>query len=124
MQVSEFEQRLAQQALIAEFGRFVLKSHDLETILTEAVRIAAAGLGTSFAKVLQWLPDENAFPLREAVGWHPGVVRRARIGGDLASAGGYAFRTCMPVISTIWRRSSGSTRRSSWPSMASVARST
>ncbi|HWL69234.1 MAG TPA: histidine kinase dimerization/phosphoacceptor domain -containing protein [Geminicoccus sp.] len=99
MQVSEFEQRLAQQALIAEFGRYALKNQDLGAILAEAVRIAADGLGTCFAKVLQWLPDENAFLLREGIGWRPGVVGNARIGGDLASPAGYAFKTCMPVIS-------------------------
>jgi two-component sensor histidine kinase len=95
----EIERRLAQQALIAEFGRFALKNHDLDGILTEAARLAADGLDVPLAKVLQKLPDENAFLLRAGVGWKPGIIGRIRIGADLESPAGYAFKTGEPVIS-------------------------
>ena len=95
----ELEQRLAQQALVAEFGRFALRSHDLEAILEEACRVAAEGLHVRFAKVLERPREGEPFLLRAGVGWAPGLVGTARVGADLESPGGYAFRTGEPVIS-------------------------
>ncbi len=97
--VPELERRLAQQALIAEFGRFALKNDTLQAILDEACRIAADGLEVGFAKVLEPLPKENALLLRAGIGWRPGLVGHARIGADLESPAGYAFKTGEPVIS-------------------------
>ena len=95
----ELEQRLAQQALVAEFGRFALRSHDLPAILQEACRVAAEGLRVRFAKVMEFLRGETAFLLRAGVGWAPGLVGTARVGADMESPAGYAFRTGEPVIS-------------------------
>jgi two-component sensor histidine kinase len=95
----ELEQRLIQQALVAEFGRFALRSHDLQAILEEACRVAAEGLQVRFAKVLERLREGEPFLLRAGVGWAPGLVGTARVGADLESPGGYAFRTGEPVIS-------------------------
>lgn len=97
--VPELERRLAQQALIAEFGRFALKNDTLQAILDEACRLAADGLEVGFAKVLEPLPMENALLLRAGIGWRPGLVGHARIGADLESPAGYAFKTGEPVIS-------------------------
>lgn len=93
------ERRLAQQALIAEFGRYALRQHGLDAILSEACRIAADGLGTRLAKVLEPLPGENSLLLRAGIGWTAGLVGRARVGADIASPAGYAFKTGEPVIS-------------------------
>lgn len=97
--IAEIERRLTQQALIAEFGRFALKNHELQAILTEASRIAAEGLGVPLAKVLEKLPGENALLLRAGIGWKPGVVGKVRLGADLESPAGFAFQTGEPVIS-------------------------
>ena len=91
--------RLRQQELVAAYGCFALETDDLQTILDEASRVAADGLKVQFAKVLQHLPEEQAFLVRSGVGWKPGVVGHARVGGDLESPAGYAFRTSEPVIS-------------------------
>ncbi|MDJ0388176.1 histidine kinase dimerization/phosphoacceptor domain -containing protein [Roseomonas sp. E05] len=90
--------RLRQQALIAEFGLAALRSQDLQSLLDMAARLTACGLGSDFAKVLEHLPGENTFLVRAGVGWHPGVVGHARIGGEMESPAGYAFRTGRPVI--------------------------
>jgi two-component sensor histidine kinase len=97
--LEELERRLTQQALVAEYGRFALRSHEIGAILEEACRVAAEGLGVRFAKVLEPLRGENAFLLRAGVGWAQGLVGQARVGGDLESPAGYAFRTGEPVIS-------------------------
>ena len=95
----ELEQRLAQQALVAEFGRYALRSHDLYAILDQACRVAAEGLRVRFAKVLQMEGGGTDFLLRAGVGWEPGLVGTARVGADQESPAGYAFRTGEPVIS-------------------------
>ena len=91
--------RLRQQELVAGFGRFALREDDLQATLDEACRLAAEGLQTRFAKVLEWLPAEGRFLARAGVGWRPGLVGSARIGSDIASPCGYAFQTGKPVIS-------------------------
>lgn len=98
--VAEYAMRLSQQKLVAEFGLFAMQQENgLHDILQEASRVAAEGLQTRFAKVLQHQPGEHDFLVCAGVGWQPGVVGHARIGGDLASPAGYAFRTERPVIS-------------------------
>ena len=98
--VAEYAMRLNQQKLVAEFGLFAMRAgNSLHDILQEASRVAADGLQTRFAKVLQHQPGEHDFLVCAGVGWEPGVVGHARIGGDLASPAGYAFRTGQPVIS-------------------------
>jgi len=41
---------------VAGFGRFALRRHTLETLMQEAARLAADGLGAALAKVLQHQP--------------------------------------------------------------------
>lgn len=99
LSAAELRLRLRQQELVAEFGCFALETDDLQAILDEASRVAALGLQTECAKVLQCLPDEKAFLVRSGVGWKPGVVGHARVGNDVESPAGYAFRTGEPVLS-------------------------
>jgi two-component sensor histidine kinase len=96
---TELSLRLRQQALVASFGRFAMQADALGDVLAEASRVAADGLDARFAKILEWQPDETAFLVRAGVGWAPGVVGEAKVGGDLQSPAGYAFRTGKPVIS-------------------------
>lgn len=91
--------RLRQQELVAAFGRFAMQTDSFQSILDEASAIAARGLDARFAKVLEYLPGEMAFVVRSGVGWRDGVVGHARVGGDLQSPAGYAFRSGNSVIS-------------------------
>jgi two-component sensor histidine kinase len=95
----ELSLRLHQQGRVAAFGCLAMRTPDLQGILDEASLAAAAGLNTKFAKVLEFLPGQECFLVRSGVGWEPGVVGHARVGGDLQSPAGYAFRTGEPVIS-------------------------
>jgi two-component sensor histidine kinase len=98
LSAAELRLRLRQQELVAAFGCFALETDDLQAILDEASRVAAEGLEVRFAKVLQCLPREERFLVRAGVGWRPGVVGHAHVGGDLQSPAGYAFRTGEPVL--------------------------
>ncbi len=95
----ELTLRLRQQELVAEFGRFALQTDGFQRILDEASSVAAEGLDARFAKVLEYLPGDMAFLVRAGVGWSEGVVGHARVGDNLQSPAGYAFRTGRPVIS-------------------------
>lgn len=91
--------RLQQQELVAAFGMFALRSSELAGVLDQACEIAARGLRTQFAKVLEFRPATQDFLLCNGVGWHEGVVGRATLGADMASPAGFALQTKMPVVS-------------------------
>ncbi len=97
--VVELALRVRQQELVATFGHFALRQDELQPLLDEACRTAAAGLETPFAKVLEHLPNEGTLLIRAGVGWRPGVVGHVRIDSDSGTAPGYAFQTGQPVIS-------------------------
>lgn len=95
----ELAYRLRQQELSAAYGLFALKTHDIPALLQEATRVCAEGLQTKFCKVMEYLPSEGVFLVIAGVGWQPGVVGIARVGADIESPTGFAFRTERPVIS-------------------------
>jgi two-component sensor histidine kinase len=95
---SELTLRLRQVELVVGLGRFSLRHDDIQMILDEACAVAADGLGARFAKVLEYDPAERDFVVRAGVGWNDGVVGHARLGSDLASPAGFAFRTGEAVI--------------------------
>jgi len=91
--------RLCQQRLLADYGRFALKTHDLDLLLQEATLLCGQGLQSEFCKIMEYLPDEQQFIVRAGVGWKPGVVGHAKAGADTESPAGYAFQTGEAVIS-------------------------
>ena len=95
----ELSLRLAQQELVAAFGMFALRAPDVEQVFDQVCAVAARGLGTPFAKLLEIRPDTQDFILRNGIGWKPGVVGHEIVGADLASPAGFALRTRMPVVS-------------------------
>jgi two-component sensor histidine kinase len=90
---------LQQRAELAAFGLRASEGADLDQLLHDAAREAAASLEVSFVKVLEYLPAEKMLLVRAGVGWGEGVVGHARIGADLESPAGYALQTGQPVIS-------------------------
>jgi two-component sensor histidine kinase len=90
--------RLWQQRLVAAFGAEALRAGDFGELLQEASRVAAEGLGTEFAKVLEYIPREEALLIRAGVGWRDGVVGVVKLGADIASPAGYALKTGKAVI--------------------------
>jgi two-component sensor histidine kinase len=92
-------QRIRQQEILSELGRSALRGANFDHLLDNAARLSAQGMRAQFAKVLEYLPDENELLVRAGVGWEQGVVGVAKIGADLASPAGFALRTGKPVIS-------------------------
>ena len=90
---------LHQQAALAQFGEFALKSDDLDTILHWACRLVGIALGTHLAKVMELQSDGTTMLVREGVGWKPGVVGKAKVVTGERTAEHYTLRTAESVVS-------------------------
>jgi two-component sensor histidine kinase len=95
----ELPYRRRQQALLREFGTAALQTRDFRHILQQATELCARGLGCSYAKVLEYLPDEKCLMVRAGIGWPAGTVDNVSLGADLKSPAGFAFQTGQSVIS-------------------------
>jgi len=95
----ELPYRRRQQALLREFGSAALQTRDLQLILRQATELCARGLECSYAKALEYLPDENRLIVRAGIGWPAGTVDLVSLGADIESPAGFAFQTGQSVIS-------------------------
>jgi hypothetical protein len=57
------------KSLLGEFGRIAMQTRDYRQILQRATELCSQGLRARFAKVLEYLPDENRLMVRAGVGW-------------------------------------------------------
>ena len=80
-----------QVALSAQFDARACQDGDLESMLHEACRTAAEGVGTRFVGLLQHRADEQAFVLQAGIGWQARMVGRVRIAADLQTTAGLAW---------------------------------
>lgn len=99
MSLRALQQRIRQQAILAELGVSALQGATLAKLLEDTVRLTAEGLQTEFCKILEYIPMENRFLVKAGVGWEEGVVGVASVGADLDSPAGFALKTGKPVIS-------------------------
>ncbi|QDF39257.1 histidine kinase dimerization/phosphoacceptor domain -containing protein [Bradyrhizobium symbiodeficiens] len=95
----ELPYRRRQQALLREFGTAALQTRDFRQILQNAAELSARGLGCSYAKVLEYLPDDHRLIVRAGIGWPAGTVDRVSLGADIESPAGFAFQTGQSVVS-------------------------
>jgi two-component sensor histidine kinase len=95
----ELPYRLRQQSLLGEFGRVAMQTRDFRQILQRATELCAEGLQTRFAKVLEFLPEEQRLMVRAGVGWAPGTIDIVSLAADIESPAGFAYQTGQTVIS-------------------------
>jgi len=92
--------RLRQQHEAAvQFGLAALRMHRVEDVLNEACRVATKGMGSRFAKVLRYLPDENALLLEAGIGWDADEIGTVKLSADDASPAGFSYLSGKPVLS-------------------------
>jgi GAF domain-containing protein len=70
-----------------------------QQILQQATELCARGLQCSYAKALEYLPDEKRLIVRAGVGWPVGTVDHVSLGANVESPAGFAFQTGQSVIS-------------------------
>ncbi|WP_214041379.1 PAS domain S-box protein [Methanoculleus sp.] len=90
--------RVAQQAAIADLGRFALAGAEPSELMKAVVQTVAEHLGVECTKVLRYLPKEDAFLLEAAVGFDGALVGTQRVEGGTDSQAGYTLLASEPVI--------------------------
>ncbi len=91
--------RERQQKAVASLGLHALnEATDLERILGEATRVAAATLGVGHCKLLELLPGHDAMVLRAGIGWREGLVGTREVSAGKGSQSGYTILSGKPVI--------------------------
>jgi PAS domain S-box-containing protein len=96
--MTDLQEFVRRQRVLAEFGEFVLDRDDLLEILQEGCRLIAEALGADLAKVIEIDRATNTGLVRAGVGWRPGVVGHERIDLGERSSEAYAIETARPVV--------------------------
>ena len=95
----ELPYRLRQQSLLGAFGRSALQTRDLQQILQRATELCAEGLESPFAKVLEYIPEDNRLLMRAGFGWDCGAIDNITHGANCESPAGYAYHIGQGIIS-------------------------
>ncbi|MCB0166165.1 MAG: PAS domain-containing protein [Anaerolineae bacterium] len=95
---NDLQQRVRQQAAVANLGHIALAGVALSNLMQEATRQVAQALEVEFCKVLELQPDSEQFLLKAGVGWKDGYVGRIIVEGDKNSQAGFALVSNKPVI--------------------------
>ena len=97
----ELEEKLRikekQYDLLYKIGIIALTCESLQNFMDENVKLVASTLELEYCKILELMPDGN-FLLRAGIGWKPGLVGKAVVGGEKESQAGYTLLSKMPVI--------------------------
>jgi hypothetical protein len=96
--MSDHEQMVARQKVLAGFGDFALCCEDLEEVLTQACRLVGEALGTNLAKILEIEQDGQRLLVKAGVGWRPGIVGEKRLPMGERSSETYSIQVAQPVI--------------------------
>ncbi|MHA6493922.1 ATP-binding protein [Pseudomonas borbori] len=100
MEITDDDQTLLrQQKVLAEFGKFALRSDDLDKIFAESCKLVREALDTDLAKVIQIGNDGNSLLVRAGVHWKPGIVGELRLTASPGSPEAYSLATRAPVVS-------------------------
>lgn len=89
---------LGQQRAVARFGSLALGQGDLQSVLDEAVRVAADVLDVPLTKILQFADAADHLVLRAGIGWADGLVGSGTVGIDRDSQAGFTLLEKDPVI--------------------------
>ncbi len=90
--------RVRQQAAVAELGKEALSSNDLSSFMYQFVVTVQQTLEVDFVKILELMPGRSKLRLVAGVGWEPGLVGSASVGGGVDSQAGYTLQAGGPII--------------------------
>ncbi len=92
------QNRINQQAVIAELGRQTLKSHRPEDLMNYVVKRVAETLSVEHCKVFEFSPSKKELRLAAAMGGDTALVGKMMIPFDARSQAGYTLLVNEPVI--------------------------
>ncbi len=94
----ELKIRINQQAVIADFGQYVLAGNDIPKLMSKAAEVVAETLCVEFCEILELLPDNKSLLLTAGYGWKKGMVGKTILDLGKESHAGYTLLSNEPVI--------------------------
>ncbi len=94
----ELQNRLQQQAVVAELGQKAFAGNDLQALLDDAAQMVGQTLRVDYCQILEYDEQNQTLLLRAGMGWKNGLVGTARIEADGASQVGFTLQCAEPVI--------------------------
>ena len=91
--------RASQQAAVAVLGQEALASHDLDSVLDDAVHLVAEVMGAHYVGAFELLPDDQRLRLRAGDGWTPDLVGQAFVREGPSCLLDAALRSSEPTMS-------------------------
>ncbi|WP_265110966.1 PAS domain S-box protein [Halosolutus halophilus] len=95
---SDRQDRVRQQRVVADLGNRALECTDLDRLFRDATEAVQTTLETDTCKLLELLPGEERFLLRDGCGWNDGVVGTETVPTNRESQAGHTLETTDPVV--------------------------
>ncbi|NET58268.1 MAG: PAS domain S-box protein [Symploca sp. SIO2E6] len=95
---TELRIRAHQQEAIAKLGQRALAESELESLMDEAVSLAARILEVEYCKVVEFLPNLDAFRLVAGFGWQKGALGQSIVRANQGSQAGYTLHSSKQVV--------------------------
>jgi PAS domain S-box-containing protein len=94
----ELQNRLRQQAVVADLGQEALAGRPLPALMEDAVRMVAHTLGVDYCMILEYDQQTDTLLLRAGVGWRDGLVGMALVEASKTSQAWFTLQNPEPVI--------------------------
>ncbi|MFC4544538.1 PAS domain S-box protein [Halosolutus amylolyticus] len=95
---SDRHDHVRQQRVVADLGDRVLEDPDLDRLFRDATEAVRTTLGTDTCKLLELLPGDDRFLLRDGCGWDDDVVGSETVSATRDSQAGYTLGVADPVV--------------------------
>ena len=92
------QDRLRQQAAVANIGERALGGAELSLLMGEATALVAQTLKVEFCTILEILPNREGLLLTAGFGWKEELLGHAKVGTGTSSQAGYTLLTGQPVV--------------------------
>src|SRR4030095_9257389 len=92
------EERVRQQAAVAEISRRALQGIELSALMDQTAALVTQTLGVEFCKILELSSDKQTLLLRAGAGWKEGCVGAATVSAGAKSQAGYTLLSKTPII--------------------------
>jgi two-component system, LuxR family, sensor kinase FixL len=92
------QDRLSQQAAVADIGEHASGGAELSVLMAEATVLVAQTLKVEFCTILKILPDGEGLLITAGFGWKEELLGHAKVGTGTSSQAGYTLLTGQPVV--------------------------
>ncbi len=90
--------RLNQQAVVATLGQYALMGGNLDKLMNDTLILITKNLQLEYGQILEFMPENNHFLLKAAIGWSQVIVGNTLIPGGTNSQAGYTLLSEKEII--------------------------